>query len=211
MSIELQKVFPPHPKIYLHPLTAANIAGFRMLNNTVLQSKYSDRWYKDALALASGLAQVATFDDENTEQQQSQRIVGAISCKYVLEPSNLHEGEIVRKAYIMSLAVLAPFRMYGIATRLVEAVIASVVAANRVVIENNENTDENIDDDNSDNAQRGNTKIVEEVYVHAWTGSQDAIEWYLNRGFTQIAVVQGYYRTMRPKPGDAVILSLKLV
>ncbi|KAF5095206.1 hypothetical protein D0Z00_003243 [Geotrichum galactomycetum] len=208
MTTELQKAFPPHPKIQLHPLTAENVSGFRMLNNTVLQSKYSDRWYKDALALAPGLAQIATFGDIEEDKvgktQASQNVVGAISCKYVLEPAvALEEGNVMRrKAYIMSLAVLAPFRMYGIATRLVEAVIASIMAANRVLAENEQGTHDELD---------GDSRIVEEVYVHAWTGSQDAIEWYLNRGFKQTNVVQGYYRTMRPKPGDAVILSLKLV
>jgi ribosomal protein S18 acetylase RimI-like enzyme len=209
MTTELQKAFPPHPKIRLHPLTAKNVAGFRMLNSTVLQSKYSDRWYKDALALAPGLAQVATFGDNEEEEtagknQASQNVVGAISCKYVLEPVVASgEGNMMRrKAYIMSLAVLAPFRMYGIATRLVEAVISSIIATNRTLAENEEGPHDEL---------KGDSRIVEEVYVHAWTGSQDAIEWYLNRGFKQTNVVQGYYRTMRPKPGDAVILSLKLV
>ncbi|KAF5115999.1 hypothetical protein DV495_004917 [Geotrichum candidum] len=207
MTTELQKTYPSHPNIRLHPLTATNVAGFRMLNNTVLQSKYSDRWYKDALTLAPGLAQVATFGDNEEEagtKQASQNVVGAISCKYVLEPAIASgEGNMMRrKAYIMSLAVLAPFRMYGIATRLVESVIASIIAANQALAENEEGSRDELESDNM---------VVEEVFVHAWTGNQDTIEWYINRGFKQTNVVQGYYRTMRPKPGDAVILSLKLV
>lgn len=46
---------------------------------------------------------------------------------------------------------------------------------------------------------------ITEIYAHVWEANEDAIQWYMKRGFeVEDGVVEGYYR--RLKPGGAWIV-----
>lgn len=76
----------------------------------------------------------------------------------------------------MTLAVLAPYRSYGIGTKLLDHII-----------------------------EQAKSMYVHEVWVHVWTENEEAIEWYLNRGFVKGQLVKEYYKKMNPK-SDAIIM-----
>lgn len=171
----LKKSHLPHPSIEISALRPDSLIHLRQINNAVLPSRYSDKWYNDALEVGA-LAQLAFFDN---------KCVGAVRCA-VDQPhfhaagTQMSDSSPERKIYIMTLAVLSPYREYGIATLLIERILAE-----------------------------GQELGIHEVYVHAWTENTEAIEWYEKRGFTKSdQPLKGYYRKMIPK-GDAYILCLK--
>ena len=46
---------------------------------------------------------------------------------------------------------------------------------------------------------------MREVYAHVWEANGEALEWYVGRGFlVEGAVVEGYYRKLRPSGGRVV-------
>jgi len=50
---------------------------------------------------------------------------------------------------------------------------------------------------------------VVEIYAHVWEANEDALEWYIKRGFrVEHAVIQGYYRKLRPSGARVVRRSL---
>lgn len=41
---------------------------------------------------------------------------------------------------------------------------------------------------------------MESVYAHVWEKSEEALEWYLKRGFeVEAGAVEGYYQRLRPR------------
>lgn len=80
--------------------------------------------------------------------------------------------------YIMTIAVLAPFRGRGVGSVL----LAHAVAETRFL-------------------------GLQQVYLHVYTEDDAAVEWYKNKGFRITAAVAGYYPKMRP-PGDAYVMVL---
>jgi ribosomal protein S18 acetylase RimI-like enzyme len=102
--------------------------------------------------------------------------VGAVRC--ALETPQNHNQPT--KIYIMTLAVLAPYRGYGIGTKLLDHII-----------------------------EQAKEMYVHDVYVHVLATDEDAIQWYEKRGFDKGDLVKEYYKTMQPR-GDAYVMSKKI-
>ncbi|KAK9468298.1 acyl-CoA N-acyltransferase [Lipomyces arxii] len=153
-------------EIELDDITPNNIGVLRRINSVVLPTSYSDSWYKDTLTVGE-LAKFAFFNEIP---------VGAIRCSLETPPSHKEETKI----YIMTLAVLSPYREYGIGTKLLEHII-----------------------------EQAKKMYVKEVYCHVWTENTDALEWYNRRGFEQGELVKGYYKKMDPAR-DAYIVHKKV-
>ena len=46
---------------------------------------------------------------------------------------------------------------------------------------------------------------VKEVYAHVWEANEEALEWYIRRGFDVAEeVVEGYYRKLKPSGARVV-------
>ena len=80
----------------------------------------------------------------------------------------------------MIINVLAAYRRRGIASQLLNYVLAEAVK---------------------------NTSIME-VYLHVQTSNQDAKDFYISNGFTQTDIIYGYYRNIEPP--DAYVLKKSL-
>ena len=84
--------------------------------------------------------------------------------------------------YIQTLAVLAPYRSLGIATALLDAVVSTALTHYACRDVN-----------------------VKEIYAHVWEANEEALEWYVKRGFeVGEEVVEGYYRKLRPSGARVV-------
>jgi ribosomal protein S18 acetylase RimI-like enzyme len=101
--------------------------------------------------------------------------VGAIRCSLDVPQSHTSPTRI----YIMTLAVLAPYRGCGIGSTLVDHIIG-----------------------------QAQSMFIHEVFVHVWTENEDALEWYEKKGFKKNDLVKKYYHRMNP-PGDAWIMTRK--
>lgn len=172
MTMAIRKSHSPNPCVSLQDLTESELSTFKSINSTVLPNQYSPIWYRDSIKVGQ-LAKLAYFTSTSTSIKEA---VGGIRC--AIDYSDPNQPKI----YIMTLAVLAPYREYGIATLLLEHI-----------------------------AQQAIIQGISQVYVHTWTKNEDAIEWYQNRGFIKDQeVVKGYYKKMRPV-GDAYILTLNVL
>jgi ribosomal protein S18 acetylase RimI-like enzyme len=151
-------------RIQLDDLTRNNLGVLRRINSVVLPATYSDKWYEESLSMGE-LAKLAFYDDLP---------VGAIRCSLETPQKQTAPTRI----YIMTLAVLAPYRGYGIGTLLLNHVI-----------------------------EQAKSMYLHEISVHVWVDNEDeVVEWYEKRGFTRGELVKGYYQKMDPK-GDAYIMT----
>lgn len=189
----------PHPCIDLQDLDVASLPHLKRINSAVLPTNYSPQWYRDSLKVGQ-LAKLAWFDgipvgaircavDESSASSAPPRPSNSNNNKNneskilnSTEPGSEVGFEIddipVPKIYIMTLAVLSPYRSYGIATLLLAHIVAQAQLLD-----------------------------IHEVYVHAWTENEEAIEWYEKRGFVKhTELIKGYYRKLLPP--DAYLLKL---
>ncbi|KAL8716197.1 MAG: hypothetical protein Q9220_000102 [cf. Caloplaca sp. 1 TL-2023] len=149
-----------------------------------------------------------THDDRSPkETQQSGIVIAGIQCRtetlpihplfhsnnhIIASPSpfphpqdspstSLKDTKKPQYCYIQTLAVLSPYRSKGIATALLDSIISTLCR---------------------EEYYSGNIKTI---YAHVWTENEEALEWYVRRGFrVSEGVVEGYYR--RLKPGGARVV-----
>ena len=83
----------------------------------------------------------------------------------------------IRQLYIQALCLLAPYRDRGLATCLLEQILKpGIISKYRIT----------------------------SIYAHVWENNEDALEWYVKRGFRRILLVDHYYRRLRP-PGAWIV------
>lgn len=111
-------------------------------------------------------------------------MVGGIQCRIEHLPSHpstlppvrlpWDHPEARRKVcYVQTLALLSPYRSKGIATALLESIIATLC---------------------TEKSYEGTTSI----YAHVWEANDEALEWYVKRGFQVGDMVEGYYFKLKP-------------
>lgn len=160
--------------VHIEPVTSSTIASYRRLITLLLPIRYPDKFYKDSVAnnTDSSLARVAIWHEGDARveyQTTSQNVVGGIQCRLEDVPST-PTGE--RLLYVQTVGVLAPYRQLGIATLLLDDIVATVIE---------------------------HYEKVTLIYAHVWEANTDALEWYSQRGFTlDKEVLQGYYRRLKP-------------
>lgn len=210
-----------HPQICLHPLEEQMIPAFKVLN-TILPVAYSERFYSETTAcpVTAAVTMVAmwspTLSDIRTTSEHKPSssnnysavsridsasiLISAIRCRLLQPkpeqpkssvlpaiastPTNggaFHVGNAGKPTlYICTLATKPSYRSYGAATALLESVIHRAVQSFSVCA----------------------------VEAHVWDGHEDALVWYLRRGFVIVKREEGYYRRLRP---DAAVLVRKIL
>ncbi|KAF3942384.1 hypothetical protein ABW19_dt0205760 [Dactylella cylindrospora] len=197
------------PNVTLRPPTKANIALLKRINSLLLPVSYPENFYRDILQRPESeiLTRLAFYDDECVGGIRC-RVETPAEYKEGLEKLGLGDGrdsKIIRaamgdgsfpsgsqpddgspkgKIYIMTLAVLSPYRSLSIGTHLLDYIM-STAAKNPLI--------------NAD-----------EAYAHVWVANDGALEFYRKQGFdvTSGAVVHNYYR--RLEPHDAKIVFRKV-
>lgn len=165
--------------------TKENIPLLKRINSLLLPVVYPESFYKNILdEPESGILTRLAF--WNTQ------CVGGVRCRleYVDDtaenttPSTAtHETSkmesIERRVYIMTLAVLAPYRSLSIGSHLVDYIC---------------------------NASKSDEIKAQQVYAHVWVANTEALEFYRKRGFdvTSGTTVTGYYRRLKPDAAKVV-------
>lgn len=151
-----------------------HIQPLRRINSLLLLS-YPDSFYHNILT-PSNFSRVILWTDPGSSEA---KVVGGMVCRLDPCPSNPSSFDM----YIQSLALLSPYRSKGLATALVNIVIAAAVQYEAK---------------------------IESLYAHVWTENNDGLEWYAARGFKrEEPIIPGYYR--RLKPDTALVVRRKLV
>eukprot|EP00199_Chlamydomonas_sp_CCMP681_P003056 CAMPEP_0119109078 /NCGR_PEP_ID=MMETSP1180-20130426/17156_1 /TAXON_ID=3052 ORGANISM="Chlamydomonas cf sp, Strain CCMP681" /NCGR_SAMPLE_ID=MMETSP1180 /ASSEMBLY_ACC=CAM_ASM_000741 /LENGTH=159 /DNA_ID=CAMNT_0007094789 /DNA_START=68 /DNA_END=547 /DNA_ORIENTATION=- len=139
--------------IMFDELREKNVEALKMLNSVVLPVRTPDQVIKDCMKYPN-LTHMAYHNDV---------LVGAVAARCEMQSSG------IPRVYIATLAVLAPYRGYGIGRRLLAQCLAGV-------------TDE----------------TLKELVVHVQEGNDDAIRFYKAAGFEVKEIVQDYYKNLTP-------------
>ncbi|KAG5367099.1 putative N-acetyltransferase san [Yarrowia sp. B02] len=153
-------------KVQLDDLTPNNLGMLKRINAVVLPTTYTDSFYQEALTVGQ-LAKLAYYNEIP---------VGAIRCCLEVPQEHTKPSRI----YIMTIAVLAPYRENGIGGMLLDHI-----------------------------EQYAREEKVPELSVHALTDDADVLEWYKKRGFEVVDEVKGYYKRLTPAK-DAFLMVKKL-
>ena len=194
-------------------VTTSTLPAYRRLITLLLPIRYTEKFYKDSISnpTPSSLALCALWhetsrpgkrkvDSLNNELPLSAspidgtgaKVVGGIQCRlepipcppHTISPTTSSTTSDVsppphqqpHNLYIQTLAILSPYRHLGIAAALLDAIICTTLT----------------------HYPRQNIN-VKEIYAHVWEANEEALEWYVKRGFeVGDEVVEGYYRKLRP-------------
>ena len=204
--------------VEIEPITPETAPAFRRIIGLLLPIRYPDKFFAESVANAtsSSLARVALWhqgiskrkqDDASavgqarlqgsvssqspsstlniTEQKDTLRtVVGGIQCRIEQLPCHPSQSTssdnpsklagVKSYCYIQTLALLSTYRSKGIAAALLEVIIRTLC---------------------TEHCYAGTTSI----YAHVWEEHQEALEWYIRRGFqVQEGVLKGYYRRLKP-------------
>jgi ribosomal protein S18 acetylase RimI-like enzyme len=164
---------PPLPtNVDLVPLTEELMPGFKRLTALTLPIAYPSGFYTESLSepyhsiTLMALWRTASMDTPPSLSTEKPRLIGAIRCR-ILPSANL---------YIATISLLAPYRSHGIATHLLQRIIA----------------------------RASEDHGVKCVTAHVWEANEEGLEWYKKRGFEVIGKEDAYYRKL--KPSGAVLV-----
>ncbi|KAG5288195.1 GNAT family acetyltransferase [Histoplasma ohiense] len=213
----LETIYTPHPNVTIEPVKTAHIPSLMRITGLLLPVRYPNSFYTATItdSIVASISRVAIYHDHPVTDitattfpttakapslSSSDKVIGGIRCRLepLPPPSELSVSCPLRQAtnlYIQTLHLLSPYRGRGIAASLLDSLIydsasppgTPMRAVSGIVRHYN----------------------IQTVTAHVHETNEEALLWYLARGFTiQGGVVEGYYR--RLKPGGAKIVSLKL-
>jgi len=171
-------------RIVLDDLTPHNIKQFKKINQSVFPVQYNDQFYKDALNSDIHFSKLAYFNDLVVGavcfrlEDSAAEAIGIVGAKTKAETIKAAE---VKRAYIMTLGCLTPYRRYGVGRKMLNWV--------------KQKAKELCD--------------VNGIFLHVQINNDAAKQFYENQEFTQIGDVQkDYYK--RVDPADAFMLSMPI-
>ena len=153
---------PLNPRAQICRVDRSHLAPLRRLTSSTLPVRYSEKFFSETITddQAASLSRVVLYDE---------RPVGWIRCR--LEPSPGLCGTWTNEIYIQALCLLAPYRNCGLASYLLESVLAS------------------------ENLIKYKATFV---YAHVWENNEDALVWYEKRNFKRTILIDQYYRRLKP-------------
>ncbi|XP_074605016.1 putative N-acetyltransferase san [Brevipalpus obovatus] len=147
----------------LGDITVHNLRLLKRLNQVVFPVVYNDKFYKDVLE-AGELAKLAYYNDI---------VVGGVCCR-------IDESENQKRLYIMTLGCLAPYRRFGIGTKMLEHVLNFAKA-----------------------------EKLDGVFLHVQIDNEGAMNFYKKFGFEIISKKENYYKRIEPAAAYVLQKKLK--
>ncbi|KAK1656386.1 hypothetical protein BDP81DRAFT_306735 [Colletotrichum phormii] len=166
---------PLNPSAAIHPVSDQDLQPLRRINSLLLPVAYPETFY--AAALTGPFSRVVTWRDQPTTNFSQEIVVGGVVAR--IEPSPFPSAtptptRLEHALYIQSLALLSPYRSHGLATAVVDHLVAAAA---------NSSPDVNL----------------RHIYAHVWTDNEEGMRWYAARGFERYGEpLQGYYIKLRP-------------
>jgi len=168
-------------------ITEKNVGQLQVLNSVLFPVKYNEKFYTDLLRLHTPLTVLAYHNDI---------LVGAVCCRVeshplqssssvvvvvVNEAGSADSSSTIKKLYIMTLGVLAPYRRLGIGSKLLEAALKF---------------------------SKKEAPQAEVIFASVWTMNTSAVEFYKRHGFQIVKTVHEYYKNL--DPGDCFVVEKNL-
>lgn len=189
--------YPQLPSnILITPPTVATLPSYRRLITLLLPIAYPASFYAASISPPPDtFALLALWHDSPTSTPivvagiQAHVEPAALSVSIdsstpisssSLSPSRKGKEQAPEEAqtlYILTLAVLAPYRGLGIANALLSFLLSLALSRH---------------------------PFIQSVYAHVWEANTDALEWYVRRGFTVEGLVASYYRRLKPSGARVV-------
>ena len=136
------------------------------MNSVILPVRYKEAFYADVLNAKKTPVELTKFAYYNGI------VVGAIACRTERGDGKPVELEEATDLYIMTLAVLAPYRRLGIGRRLVEHMLENVRAKRFAHLKS--------------------------IRLNVLTNNDIALAFYANYGFVNEERIEGYYKRVTP-------------
>ena len=193
------------PNITIAPISSTTLSAYRRLINTLLPIRYPDRFYKESISdpfSSHSISLCALYNDNTAQNGKRKRdvddieatvnVVAGIQARLEILPSSPPTSSITNsqpltyeyQLYIQTLATLSPHRRLSLASQLLHSLILTALGAHP-------------------------RKRITSIYAHVWEANEDALKWYLNRGFSiEGSKIEGYYRRLRP--GGAWLLRRRI-
>jgi ribosomal protein S18 acetylase RimI-like enzyme len=207
----------PHPQITVDPVNTAHIPSLTRITGLLLPIRYPNGFYTATITdpVIASLSRVAIYHNNNpatangatSQDSSTDKVIGAIRCRLEHLPhdttSSSEDHQPARtNLYIQTLLLLSPYRGNGVATSLLDSLLFT----------------SSLPSDSSTSASDKSTRVISPlvkhygiraVTAHVHESNEDALHWYIARGFkVEDGVVEGYYR--RLNPSGAKIVRLKL-
>ncbi|KAK2057047.1 hypothetical protein LY76DRAFT_575210 [Colletotrichum caudatum] len=163
---------PIHPNAAIRPVGDCDLQPLRRINSLLLPVAYPETFY--AAALTGALSRVITWSDPSAPGVE--QVVGGVVSR--VEPSPFAPASPGARSehalYIQSLALLSPYRSYGLATATIDHLVAAAAALSPEI-------------------------NLRHIYAHVWTDNEEGMHWYTARGFERYGEpLLGYYTKLRP-------------
>ncbi|KAH9931107.1 acyl-CoA N-acyltransferase [Epithele typhae] len=158
---------PSPTRVSFASVTHNNLGTVRKLNSVLFPIKYSEKFYNDiVLPEVEDFCQLVYYNDIP---------IGTMCCRMETQ------GEET-KLYLMTLAVLAPYRSRGIGARSLQQLVDSAAAYT--------------------------PRKITSIYLHVQVSNDDAKRFYERHGFKEVGLYTNYYKKITPH--DAWILQREI-
>ncbi|KAK5115091.1 hypothetical protein LTR62_001788 [Meristemomyces frigidus] len=182
------------PNVEIRACAPADLTALKRLNSVLLPIPYPDSFYREIIAdpVTNNMTLLALWHDDPSKIGKAKgRLVGAIRCR-LLPGTSITPGKPTSAPnsasgktellYLSSLALLSPYRGYGIASHLLRTLITRAV----------------------------DVYGITSIGAHVWEANEEGLEWYRKRGFKVVEKELRYYRRLDPSTGVVVQRDVKV-
>lgn len=195
----------PHPHVTIETVSTGHIPSLARITGLLLPIRYPNSFYTATITdpVVASLSRVAVYHDhpvaaapDSGSSTGTDKVIGGIRCR--LEKQDPVQGipdPEGTNLYIQTLHLLSPYRGQGVAAALLNSLLFEVAP--------------------STSTQPRVSNLVKHykirsVTAHVHEANEDALKWYVTRGFTiQEGVVEGYYRRLKPSGAKIVRLDVR--
>lgn len=227
----------PHPHITIETVSTAHIPSLTRITGLLLPIRYPNSFYTATVTdpVISSLSRVAIYHDHPVAEAPTSapspetspnvgrvrnvgadKVIGGIRCRLeqmpqtalqLLRASKSHKNlaQEPTNLYIQTLHLLSPYRGTGVAASLLNSLLFATPPGRMAASEA----------DQDDGAGYRVSRLVKHynirsVTAHVHEANDEALQWYIARGFeVQEGVVQNYYRRLKPSGARIVKLVLQ--
>ncbi|KAI5969678.1 NAT5 [Candida margitis] len=162
----------------LDDLTVNNLGVFKKINEVSLPTRYPQSWYTASLESSDVVVQLGFYSELPVGAIRARSFNNnQIKSSFAESINSTTLQKTPNCMYIESFAVLEKYRNLGIGSELLSWVI-----------------------------EETKKRFIHEIIIHVQATNENAISWYLKKGFKKQDLVEGYYKEQGLEAPDAYIL-----